>query len=86
MPNGDIDFDHLKLFSKKVVERRHAYRPLLSDELISALETYIAIDREIENSVDVGEYNHPEAYERLIYEQEKLQLLINSEIKKFANL
>ena len=82
----DIDFSHLKSFSKKVIECLHAYRPLLSKDLISALETYKIRDREIENSVDIGEYNHAEAYEELITEQEKLQLLISNQIKKFANL
>ena len=82
----DIDFSHLKSFSKKVTECLHAYRPLLSKDLTSALETYKERDREIENSVDIGEYNHAEAYEELITEQEKLQLLISNQIKKFASL
>ncbi|GAA0576634.1 hypothetical protein ACFQH5_15880 [Halomonas salifodinae] len=82
----DIDFSHLKSFSKKVIECLHAYRPLLSKDLISALETYKVRDREIEDSFDIGEYSHAEAYEELITEQEKLQLLISNQIKKFANL
>ena len=84
--HNTTDFDVFKQFSKYILETVYVYKPVLPENLILAIENYQSRDKEIENYVDRGDYDHGDAYYELLKEQHKLHLVLSNCIKEASGI
>ncbi len=72
-----------KQFSTNTFEVLNVYKPIMSPELIKSIEH---LNNDITNSVNEGEINTFEAYDKILFEHEILQVKLNNFIKKVAGI
>ncbi len=73
-------------FTDQTFEVLNVYKPLMSRDLISNLEELETVSKRLDEGVNKGELSVLEAYDRMLYEHEKLQNKLNSFIKQVAGV
>lgn len=73
-------------FTAQTFEVLNVYKPLMSRDLISNLEELETVSKRLDEGVNKGELSVLEAYDRMLYEHEKLQNKLNSFIKQVAGV
>ncbi|PWS55727.1 hypothetical protein DK924_02850 [Pseudoalteromonas sp. meg-B1] len=73
-------------FSNQTFEVLNVYKPLMGRDLISNLEELKTINDRVSEGVNEGELNVFEAYDKILYEHQKLQEKLNTFIKQVSGV